>query len=306
MSLFNRYRGRFAPSPTGPLHFGSLVTALGSYLHAKHHHGSWLVRMEDLDTPRCVPAAANEIESTLKIFGLHSDEPIVYQSQRTEIYQDALRQLDKLGAVYPCSCTRKEIADSASLGTEGHVYPGTCRIGLFTDRQALAWRVRTTCSANTENSAIEFDDELQGHRTQDLAKEIGDFVVKRADGLFAYQLAVVVDDALQGITHVVRGADLLTSTPRQIHLQRILKLPTPSYTHLPIIVNELGEKLSKQTLAAPVTITHPEITLINALHYLHQRPPEYLRDCDIQTILKWSIQNWRIENLQGITQVKLS
>ncbi len=277
MNSSSNYRGRFAPSPTGSLHFGSLVAAVGSYLDAKHHHGTWLVRMEDLDTPRCLPGAAEDILRTLETFGLHSDEPIIYQSQRTAAYEGALQRLKDCGVVYPCCCTRKEIADSALHGIEGLVYPGTCRNGIPAGREGRAWRVRTDITpsplmgegwgegdrgtrplspppspARGEGNKVEFDDALQGRISQQLESQIGDFVVKRADGLFAYQLAVVVDDAFQNITHIVRGADLLASTPRQIYLQRLLGLPTPHYMHLPIAVNAAGGKLSKQTLASPV------------------------------------------------------
>jgi glutamyl-Q tRNA(Asp) synthetase len=285
------YRGRFAPSPTGPLHFGSLVAAVGSYLDAKYHHGTWLVRMEDLDTPRCVTGAAENILRTLDAFGLHSDEPVLYQSQRTAAYEDALRMLQSNGAAYPCCCTRKEIADSALNGIEGPVYPGTCRNGIPIGREARAWRVRTN------NEAVEFDDVLQGCCTQYLENEIGDFVVKRADGLFAYQLAVVVDDAFQCITHIVRGADLLDSTPRQIYLQQLLGLRIPQYLHLPIAVNESGEKLSKQTLAAPVDETHPAPTLLRVLNFLKQQPPTTMAGSSVETVLEWAIQNWHPERL---------
>ena len=288
------YRGRFAPSPTGPLHFGSLVAAVGSYLDAKHHHGIWLVRMEDLDTPRCVPGAADDILRTLETFGLHSDEPILYQTQRTSAYEEALSQLKASGVVYPCCCTRKEIADSALHGIEGLVYPGTCRDGIPAGREGRAWRARTN------NEPIDFDDALQGRITQHLESEIGDFVVKRADGLFAYQLAVAVDDAFQGITHIVRGADLLASTARQIWLQRILSLPTPHYMHLPVAVNAAGEKLSKQTLAAPVDTTQPTATLLRVLEFLQQQPPANLAQSDLATVLNWSIQNWDTAKLRGI------
>jgi len=291
------YRGRFAPSPTGPLHFGSLVAAVGSYLDAKHHHGIWLVRMEDLDTPRCVPGAADDILHTLEAFGLHSDEPVLYQSQRTAAYEKALHQLQDSGAVYPCCCTRKEIADSALNGIEGPVYPGTCRHGIPVGREGRAWRVRT------DNEAIEFGDALQGHIAQHLESEIGDFVMKRADGLFAYQLAVVVDDAFQSITHVVRGADLLASTPRQIHLQRLLGLSTPHYMHLPIAVNEAGEKLSKQTLATPVDSSQAVATLLRVLDFLQQRPPANLAGNNVRTVLEWAIQNWDATKLRGIQRL---
>lgn len=288
------YRGRFAPSPTGPLHFGSLVAAVGSYLEAKHHHGTWLVRMEDLDTPRCVPGAAESILRTLDALGLHSDEPVLRQSLRTAAYEDALRKLRSSGAAYPCCCTRKEIADSALNGIEGPVYPGTCRNGLPAGREGRAWRIRTN------DSPVEFDDALQGRITQRLESEIGDFVVKRADGLFAYQLAVIVDDAFQGITHIVRGSDLLDSTPRQIYLQHLLGLHVPQYLHLPVAVNESGEKLSKQTLAAPVDETHSASTLLRVLNFLKQQPPQELVASKAGTILEWAIQNWHPERLVGI------
>lgn len=280
------YRGRFAPSPTGPLHFGSLITALGSYLDAKHHHGIWLVRMEDLDSPRTVPGAADNILHTLERFGLHWDEKVIFQSQRTEAYETALQQLQASNTAYPCACTRKEIADSGLHGIEGQVYPGTCRHGLPRGRKGRAWRVRT------DNVAIEFNDALQGSISQHLESQIGDYVVKRADGLFAYQLAVVVDDAFMEITHVVRGADLLISTPRQIHLQHLLDLSTPEYLHLPVAVNTQGEKLSKQTLAQAINPAQPARLLIQALHFLQQNPPLELSDCDVTTILNWAAQHW--------------
>jgi glutamyl-Q tRNA(Asp) synthetase len=288
------YRGRFAPSPTGPLHFGSLVAAVGSYLDAKHRHGTWLVRMEDLDTPRCVAGAADDILRTLDIFGLKSDEPVMFQSRRTSAYEAALQHLKESGAVYPCCCTRKEIADSALHGIEGPVYPGTCRSGIPHGRDARAWRVKT------DDLAIDLDDELQGHLSQSLETEIGDFVVKRADGLFAYQLAVVVDDAIQGITHVVRGADLLNSTPRQIHLQRLLGSDTPAYMHLPVAVNEAGEKLSKQTLAAPVDVSQPVATLVRVLDFLKQEPPDSLSDANVKTVLDWAVRHWDAKKLLGV------
>lgn len=288
------YRGRFAPSPTGPLHFGSLVAAVGSYLDAKHRHGTWLVRMEDLDLPRCIPGAPDDILRTLEIFGLVSDEPVIYQSQRNAIYEAALQRLIEIGAVYPCSCTRKEIADSALQGSEGFVYPGTCRHGMTHTRTIPAWRVRT------DDTPVTFEDGLQGSQSQHLESEIGDFVVKRADGLFAYQLAVVVDDAAQGITHVVRGADLLVSTPRQIHLQRLLGLPVPQYMHLPVALNTAGEKLSKQTLAAAVDTRHPAATLWHVLRFLRQQPPAALRNASLSDLWEWAHAHWRPEILAGL------
>jgi len=314
------YRGRFAPSPTGPLHFGSLAAAVGSYLDAKKHHGTWLVRMEDLDTPRCVPGAADGILRTLEAFGLHWDGEIICQSRRTPAYEAALQRLKESGAAYPCCCTRREIADSALHGIDGFVYPGTCRKGLSHERSTPAWRVRTDklISVRPEpvegreghfdrlspnGSIIEFDDALQGHLTQHLETEIGDFVVKRADGLFAYQLAVVVDDAFQGITHVVRGADLLHSTPRQIHLQRLLGFPVPHYMHLPIAVNAQGEKFSKQTLAPAIATDDAVATLLAVLKFLRQQPPAELRQGRVGEVLAWAVENWRPERMKGCRQL---
>jgi glutamyl-Q tRNA(Asp) synthetase len=297
MPSTSKYRGRFAPSPTGPLHFGSLVAAVGSYLDARHHNGNWLVRMEDLDAPRCVAGAADDILRTLEAFGLHWDESIVYQSRRTAAYNEALHSLQAMAAVYPCCCTRKEIADSALHGIDGYVYPGTCRNGPPHPRETPAWRVRTN------DSPVGFDDELQGHIAQRLESEIGDFVVKRADGLHAYQLAVVIDDAYQHITNIVRGCDLLHSTPRQIHLQHLLGLPTPHYLHLPIAVNAQGEKLSKQTLAPAVTPDDTVSTLIAALDFLRQQPPAELRDGSVEEVLGWAVENWQPERLKGCRQI---
>ncbi len=299
----NNYRGRFAPSPTGLLHFGSLAAAVGSYLDAKHHRGVWLVRMEDLDTPRIVGGAADDILKMLEAFGLHWDEDIVYQSRRTAAYQEAFERLRSAGHLYPCACTRKEIADSALQRGDELVYPGTCRNGILAGREGRAWRVRTDRFPShgvEERGRVKFDDALQGHIVQHLESEIGDFVVKRADGLFAYQLAVVVDDAAQGITDVVRGADLLNSTPRQIYLQRLLGFATPAYMHLPVAVNEQGEKLGKQTRAQPVGQRDIVATLYAAIVFLRQQPPAELRHGDLQTILDWAVANWRADAMLGV------
>jgi glutamyl-Q tRNA(Asp) synthetase len=223
-------RGRFAPSPTGPLHFGSLVAALGSYDDAKAHDGEWLVRMEDIDTPRVVPGAADGILRTLETFGLQWDGPVLYQSSRTDAYEAALDGLRKRGLAFPCSCSRKDLGDR---------YPGTCRSGARGGR--ISWRLRVS------GELTEFNDRRLGPQRQNVEEYCGDFVLKRADGLFTYQFAVVVDDAFQGITDVVRGEDLLDSTARQIVLQRALGYPQPRYLHLPIVLNEAGQKLSKQT-----------------------------------------------------------
>lgn len=251
-----RYRGRFAPSPTGPLHLGSLVTALASWLDARAHGGDWLVRIEDIDYPRCVKGADFDILQTLERLGLRPDEAPEWQSRRESLYADALRRLDTSGQLYPCGCSRKEIADSLVHVRERHQtlgYPGTCRNGLH-GKLPRAWRVRVPDGLA---ATICFDDRWQGRQCQDLETELGDFVLRRADGLWAYQLAVVVDDAAQGITHIVRGSDLLDSTPRQIHLQHLLGLPTPSYLHVPVVVNAEGEKLSKQSGAQAIDTAAP-------------------------------------------------
>jgi glutamyl-Q tRNA(Asp) synthetase len=266
----SKVRGRFAPSPTGPLHFGSLVAAVGSYLSARARGGEWLVRMEDIDPPREAKGAADDILRTLEAFGFEWYGEILYQSRRRDAYEAALDALRRTSALYACGCTRKEISDSSVHGIEGPVYPGTCRAGLAAGRTARALRVRT------DGALIEFDDRVQGRHCTQLEREVGDFVVRRADGFYAYQLAVVVDDAEQGITEIVRGADLLTSTPRQIYLQRLLGLSTPGYLHLPAVLNAQGEKLSKQTHAETLPRNNPVSVLWQALAFLGQCPlPEW-------------------------------
>jgi glutamyl-Q tRNA(Asp) synthetase len=270
MSDAPRVRGRFAPSPTGPLHFGSLVAAVGSYLSARARVGEWLVRVEDLDPPREARGAAADILRTLDAYGFEWDGEVWYQSRRRDAYESALDTLRQQDAVYACGCTRREIADSSILGVDGPVYPGTCRTGMAGGRAPRALRVRT------EDARIEFTDALQGEQRSVLDLEIGDFVVRRADGLYAYQLAVVVDDAEQGVTEVVRGADLLGSTARQIHLQRLLGLPTPRYLHLPAALSAAGEKLSKQTFATALPRANPVPVLWQVLDFLGQKPaPEW-------------------------------
>ena len=282
------YRGRFAPSPTGPLHFGSLIAAVASYLDAKAHDGRWLLRIEDLDTPRTLAGASDAILNCLEAFGFEWDEAIVYQSQRTELYEKYLNTLKSGDLVYPCSCSRKEIADSAIQGIDGVIYPGTCRHGPAKEKQAKAWRVRTY------PETIAFEDSVQGHIEQNMAQDIGDFVLKRADGLFAYQLAVIVDDAEQRITHVVRGADLLDSTPRQIYLQQLLELPTPQYLHVPVATNAAGEKLSKQTLAKAIDPYQASKQLWCTLDFLGQNPPKDLLSNSLGDLWSWAISHWQI------------
>ncbi len=265
------YVGRFAPSPTGPLHFGSLVAAVGSYLQAKSHAGKWYLRIEDLDPPREAPGAVASILTTLERFGFRWDGSVEYQSQYGDRYQAALDFLIDAGHAYRCACTRKEIADSALTGIEGLVYPGTCRAGLPDGKEGRAWRVRT-------------DGVLE--------QEIGDFVIRRADGYWAYQLAVVVDDAALGVTEVVRGADLIGSTSRQRHLQRLLGYPTPTYVHLPIVLAEDGRKLSKSLAAVPLGAGHEAAALVSALRFLGQQPSESLATAGPDAVWAWALENW--------------
>ena len=261
------YIGRFAPSPTGPLHFGSLVAALASWLDARAAGGAWRVRIEDLDAPRVEPGAAEDILATLRSLGLAWDGEVIFQSRRTALYREALLQLQP--ETYWCGCSRREIADSAlGLAADGaQIYPGTCRGGIAGGKPRRGLRVRVA-------GKISFEDRAQGVQVQDLEHAVGDFVLLRADGLFAYQLAVVVDDAAQGITDVVRGADLLESTARQIFLQRLLGHAQPRYLHVPAALNAAGEKLSKQTDAAPVG--EDKDALERALVFLGQPPTDDL------------------------------
>ena len=280
------YRGRFAPSPTGLLHAGSLTTAVGSYLHARSQGGQWLLRIEDLDPPREVPGAADAILRTLEALGFAWDGSVIWQSQRLTAYQDALDALIASGHAYPCACTRREIALAGHPGVDGVVYPGTCRNGLAAGKTGRAWRLHVPAGE------VMFMDGHYGAQCQDVAHQVGDYVLKRADGLFAYQLAVVVDDAWQGISEVVRGADLLDSTPRQIVLQRALNAPTPRYTHLPLLVNAAGEKLSKQTLAPAIRPDQADDELRLALTRLNHAPPA---DCQgLDELWGWALAHWSL------------
>jgi glutamyl-Q tRNA(Asp) synthetase len=257
-------RGRFAPSPTGPLHFGSLVAAIASWLDARHARGEWLVRIEDIDETRTVPGAADDILRTLEAFGLTWDGAVEWQTRRKPLYEAALEKLRSEGLAYRCRCSRREIADSGLRGIEGAVYPGTCR------SLALGGDVAGADRFVVPSGQVEFVDRIQGLVAQDVARDVGDFVLKRRDGLHAYQLAVVVDDAEQGVTDVVRGADLLPSTARQILLQRALALPTPRYLHFPVVADAAGEKLSKQTLARAVQSREAPALVAQALAFLGQ------------------------------------
>ena len=282
------YVGRFAPSPTGPLHFGSLVAALASYLDARAHDGKWLVRIEDIDETRCNSAHTTDILRTLQAFGLQWDGEVQIQTARKTSYGAALQALRSRGLVYACACSRSEIADSAINGLEGPVYPGACRDKALSEF-GNALRVRTTIEK------ICFFDLVQGEICQQIAPDIGDFVLQRRDAIFAYQLAVVVDDADQGITHVVRGADLLDSTARQIYLQRLLGYPTPTYLHIPVAVNAMGQKLSKQTLATAISAASdsPQAVLLAALQFLGQSTAGMASTLTLGGFLTLAVRSWQ-------------
>ncbi len=287
--------GRFAPSPTGPLHFGSLIAALGSYLDARSRGGQWLVRMEDIDPPREQPGAGDEILKTLEAFGLEWDGPVIYQSQRLGIYHDAVTDLLKNKLAYYCTCSRRDIAKLAD-GKSGARYPGTCR-GHNRPRENASVRILTN------NNGISLLDRLQGEFHWDLECEFGDFVIKRKDQLFAYHLAVVIDDAEQGITDIIRGVDLLNSTPHHLYLQQVLDLATPSYLHLPMAIDKTGAKLSKQSHAKPVTINNVIPELQAALTFLNQTlPPEHAH-CNKYELLVWAIKHWDPENIPVTTKI---
>jgi glutamyl-Q tRNA(Asp) synthetase len=287
------YRGRFAPSPTGPLHFGSLVAAVASYLDARAHGGEWRVRIEDVDTTRTVPGAEAAILRALEAFGMQWDGEVIRQSERGGLHREALEKLRAEGLVYRCRCSRREIEDTALAGVEGPVYPGTCRTLRLGADVAGADRVRVP------DRTIAFDDRVMGRIEQDLAADIGDFVLRRRDGLFAYQLAVVVDDADQGVTDVVRGADLLLSTPRQVFLQERLGYATPRYLHIPAATNAEGQKLSKQTRAAPIDAGNPTVALRQALGFLGQAPPDGDR---AETVLAEAAAAWDPSQIPTLRQ----
>jgi len=278
------YRGRFAPSPTGALHAGSLAAALASWLDARAHDGIWLIRIEDLDPPREVAGAARQILDALAAFGLASDEPTVHQSRRGDLYRPALDRLIDAGLVYGCACSRSDVASAQHrLGLPAHLYPGTCRAGTG-GRAVRALRVRVP------DETVGFVDRACGSYAQNLARDVGDFVVRRADHLWAYQLAVVVDDAEQRITDIVRGADLLENTPRQIWLQRMLRLPTPRYLHVPVVTNAHGEKLSKQTGAVALDTGRPLAELERSWQHLGFPP---LGADSVAAFLRRAVELWR-------------
>lgn len=290
----SKYVGRFAPSPSGPLHMGSLVAAVASYLDARSHNGQWLVRMEDLDPPRETQEAADQILFALEACHLNWDGEVLYQSQRYPVYQEAITDLQHQSLVFSCDCSRQQIQEA------GGVYPGTCRERNLGEGQ-------TALRCKVPDEIISFEDRIQGAQSQNLAKDVGDFVIRRKDGLYAYQLAVVVDDAFQQITHIVRGIDLLDSTTRQIYLQRMLKLDKPTYAHIPVIVNNQGQKLSKQHMATPIETDDPGHVaqlLTTSLEYLGLSPDSTLTLESPRQILAWGIEHWNTVNLQN--QAELS
>ena len=275
------------------MHFGSLVAAMASFLAARRNLGLWLVRIEDLDPPREVAGAASDILRTLEAFGFEWDGPVAYQSQRSAAYDEAIERLASAGLSYPCSCSRRDIRTAGKAGTRHSIYPGTCRTRGPLPGRELAIRVKI------DARSIDYVDRLQGPQSADLARDAGDFVIRRRDGLYAYQLAVVVDDHHQAITEVVRGVDLLDSTPRQIYLQSLLGFRQPDYLHVPIVVDADGRKLSTQTGATPIEAAHPQRGLIDALAFLMLDPPQALESASVAEVWGWAVEHWNVDRLAG-------
>lgn len=285
------YIGRFAPSPTGLLHMGSLIAALASYLDAKANQGRWLLRIEDVDETRNQKGATDSIIRVLSDFGFEWDAEVTVQSDRYHRYTSVLHDLIGHGYVYPCACSRKEVASRGWRGIDGPIYPGTCRDGLGDGLVPRSWRFRV------EDQVIQFEDLIQGSFQQNLADEVGDFVLLRADGCWAYQLAVVVDDAALGVTHIVRGSDLLDSTARQISLQQALDYPALTYAHIPVLANLQGEKLSKQTRAQPLHDGSESKQLFYALDFLGQNPPAELYGAPLAVLWAWAVTAWDLSRV---------
>ena len=279
--------GRFAPSPSGDLHFGSLIAAVGSFLEAKTRNGRWLLRVEDIDPPREVAGSASRIINDLRRLGMVPDGPVLYQSSRLDVYQSAVDQLLAQGRAYPCVCSRKDMPASG-------IYPGTCRNGITDNKKPASIRFYL------DDSACQFKDRLQGRISESPDRMGGDFILKRSDGLFAYQLAVVIDDDFQGVTHIVRGADLLGSTSRQICLQKALGLKTPVYTHLPVALATDGKKLSKRDQADPVKLENPAHAVEQALHFLGQYPPEGL---SLNNLWIWALEHWSRDTIPRLRAI---
>lgn len=293
------YRGRFAPSPTGRLHFGSLVAAVASYADARACGGEWLLRIEDLDSGREVKGAADAILRTLERFGLTWDGTVAYQSRRSTLYAERLGQLRSHCLIYPCACSRKQIASDGRSGPEGPIYAGRCRDGLPPGQPPRSERIRVPAKPVT------VDDRIQGTLSQSLAQDVGDFVVRRADGVHAYQLAVVIDDAEQGINQIVRGADLLLSTPRQVYLQRCLGLPQPSYAHVPLAVDTAGRKLSKSHADLPVDPSDPVTALLRAWRFLGQPALGHV-PATVDELWALAIPRWRISAVPAARHISAS
>ena len=302
-TLTNIYRGRFAPSPTGPLHIGSLIAAVGSYLQAKSQNGQWLIRIEDIDPPREVKGASENIIRTLDQFGFEWDGEILYQSSRTDAYEEIIDYLKTHQHAYHCNCSRKQINETACPGINGPIYPLTC----YKDRNSgKKYRPKKNQLKESRNAAlrfhtpdkvIAFEDKVQGTITQNVANESGDFVVQRADGLFNYQLAVVIDDAHQKITEIVRGSDLLNLTASQISLQQALKFSSPTYLHMPIVTNAAGQKLSKQTEAKAIESKYASQALWFCLDFLGQQPPAEIRSATLTELWPWASTNWDTQKI---------
>ncbi len=294
------YIGRFAPSPTGPLHLGSLYTALASFLDAKAQQGKWLLRIDDLDTPRNATGSVDSILKTLEAFALHWDNHVYFQSDYLDTYNTILASLQRDNTIYPCTCSRKTLAASLTeIASAEGVYPNTCRNNKFPCHQPHALRVRT------DDRMISFDDRLQGLINHHLARQHGDFILKRKDHIIAYQFAVVIDDDRQGVNHVVRGMDLLDSTPKQIYLQQLLGFSTPDYLHVPIIADNLGFKLSKQTHAQAVGLTSPVHVIFKLLNLLKQHPPLELQHASATELVNWAIAHWNPATLKNIRTIPL-
>lgn len=287
-----QYIGRFAPSPSGPLHFGSLITAVGSYLDAKANGGNWLVRIEDLDPPRCIQGAGKIVLAQLEAYGFEWDGEVLYQSDRLEIYRDAIGTLQQQSLIYPCTCTRKALLERCELGAFGTIYDRHCSARPISTAKGASLRMRIL-----DDTLIGIDDAIQGQYKQNLNREVGDFHVKRRDGLFAYHIGVAVDDHLQGITHIVRGCDLLDSSPSQVYIQQRLGVNTPSYAHLPLALKPNGQKLSKQNLAPALFDQEAKHNIVLALSFLNQDPPADIQHRPLEEIWQWAISNWCLNSV---------
>ena len=290
MTAIKTYRGRFAPSPTGPLHFGSLIAAVGSYLQAKHQNGKWLVRIDDIDPPREQKGAVDNILTTLEGFGFEWDENVLFQSSRHLQYQEAVEHLIEQQLAYPCSCSRTSILKKTGQSKGEIIYPGFCRNGPLSVNEKQEYSYRLRCN----NDNIHFDDAVQGKQNFNLEKLSGDFILQRRDSYFSYHLASGIDDAEQNITEVVRGTDLLKSTPHQIHVQHMLGISSPEYCHLPIAVNNQGQKLSKQNQAKAINTQDSIILLFKTLKFLGQMPPIELLDGEQDDIWRWAKTHWQL------------